>query len=90
MNNDEIEKKIKQYKKQIRDFELEIAKDEERLKSQNEAKSVIMAEIENLIPGFDPKNLEQDIILMESQLEADMRLLEMELDNVRKQIEENK
>jgi chromosome segregation ATPase len=89
MTNDEIEAKIKEYKKSIKNIELQVAKDEQRLVTQEEEKQKILKQILELNPGFDVNNLETELKRIEEELERELNDFEQDLKRVQKQIAEN-
>lgn len=90
MKNEEIEAKIKQLKSTIKSFEIEIAKNEERIKNQEKQKDEYVSELKALGIDVDPNtNLDSIIEKYEAELEAELALLEAEIANVKNQIAKN-
>lgn len=90
MKNEEIEAKIKQLKSTIKSFEIEIAKNEERIKNQEKQKDEYVSELKALGIDVDPNtNLDSTIEKYEAELEAELALLEAEIANVKNQIAKN-
>lgn len=90
MNDTEIEQKIKQYRSKLQELTLEVAKNEERLKTKDEERQKILSRIQSIYPDFTEDNLEVEMDKLKNQLEADMTVFEMELYESLRKIEANK
>lgn len=90
MNDPEIEQKIKQYRSKLQELTLEVAKNEERLKTKDEERQKILSRILAIYPDFTEDNLEVEMDKLKNQLEADMTVFEMELYESLRKIEANK
>lgn len=89
MNNDEIEAKIKNIKKTIKTFELEMAKNEERIKNQEKQKQEYIKELLDLGVEITETNVEEVLHKYEAELEMVLNTLEAEIELVRNQIAKN-
>jgi hypothetical protein len=88
MSDIEIEKKIKSYRSKLKELELEVVKQEERMKSKQEEKERLLVKIKDIYPEFIEENLENDIEKLQNQLEVDMSMFEAELQDAYRKTKE--
>lgn len=79
MTNEQIEQKIKSFKSKLKEIELQIARDEQKLTSKQEEELKIKEKLIQLYPSIDLDNLDVELQKIETTLEAEILAYEQEL-----------
>lgn len=90
MNLNEAEQKLKKLQESLKYLEIQLAKEEQKLKTKEEERQKILLKLKESYPDLDPEKIDEEIQKLESGLEKDILEFENDLNRLFDQIEENK